>query len=282
MKTMSKPFVSALCAVGGAFFAAEAEGMTWAARHNAAFTMPKSTCPYAELDPELSETFGNFAFGDIYEQTPDLDTLTRARVVLAALIATGSQEVYAAQLEGALDNRMSPIEVKEILYQAVPYLGNGKVLPFIRITNEILQKRGVELPLPKQGTTTRETRFDAGFAVQLEAFGERIRTNRETAPADLLHIQTDLSAHCFGDTYTRKGLDLKQRELITFVLLASFGGCDAQVRGHVAGNAQVGNDRKMLIQAITAVLPYIGYPRTLNAIAAINAVLPPEEQEETK
>ena len=48
------------------------------------------------------------------------------------------------------------------------------------------------------------------------------------------------------------------------------GGCDPQVRSHAGGNLRVGNDRETLIQAVTTCLPYIGYPKTLNALRAID------------
>ena len=53
-------------------------------------------------------------------------------------------------------------------------------------------------------------------------------------------------------------------------MLAALGGCEPQLAGHVAANAKVGNDRRVLTSAITQLLPFIGYPRTLNAIKVIN------------
>jgi 4-carboxymuconolactone decarboxylase len=64
------------------------------------------------------------------------------------------------------------------------------------------------------------------------------------------------------------------RELLTFAMLAALGGCDPQVRPHVAANLKVGNDRGLLISVITVLLPFIGYPRTLNGLAAINEIAP--------
>ena len=92
------------------------------------------------------------------------------------------------------------------------------------------------------------------------------------APEGQKHIQTFLSDNCFGDYYTRKGLDLKTRELLTFSMLISLGGCEPQVKGHVQGNLNVGNDKETLLSAITQLLPYIGYPRTLNAIRCVNEI----------
>ncbi len=95
-----------------------------------------------------------------------------------------------------------------------------------------------------------------------------------TAPKDEQHIQRYLSANCFGDHYTRTGIDLQTRELLTFVLLVAHGGCDPQVKGHVAGNVRVGNDRARLIEVVTQLLPFIGYPRTLNGLRAIDEIAP--------
>jgi 4-carboxymuconolactone decarboxylase len=95
----------------------------------------------------------------------------------------------------------------------------------------------------------------------------------EKSPKDQLHIQRFLSAHCFGDFYTRTGLDLKMRELVTLSILIAMGA-DAQVKGHVRGNVDVGNGRDVLIDVITQLLPWVGYPRTLNALNAVNEVTP--------
>lgn len=87
-------------------------------------------------------------------------------------------------------------------------------------------------------------------------------------------MQDFLSAHCFGDFYTRKGLDMKQRELLTFCVIASLGGCENQLRAHVQANLTAGNTRDDLLEAITQIQPYIGFPRTLNAISIVNEVIP--------
>lgn len=79
-----------------------------------------------------------------------------------------------------------------------------------------------------------------------------------------------MSDNCFGDYYTRNGLDIKTRELITFVILLSQSGLEPQLKGHSQGNINVGKDKQKLLDVVTALLPYIGYPRSLNAIRCIN------------
>jgi alkylhydroperoxidase/carboxymuconolactone decarboxylase family protein YurZ len=81
-----------------------------------------------------------------------------------------------------------------------------------------------------------------------------------------------------GNTLVPVGLELPTRELLTFALLAALGGCDPQVRGHVAGNLNVGNGRPLLIDVITVILPFIGYPRALNALAAVNEIAPAAQE----
>ena len=98
------------------------------------------------------------------------------------------------------------------------------------------------------------------------------------APENQKNIQDDLSAYCFGDFYTRKFLPIHERELLTFSILASQGGCEGQVKAHVGGNATVGNGKEVLLAALTVCLPYIGFPRTLNALSCIHEVLPEAKQ----
>jgi 4-carboxymuconolactone decarboxylase len=177
-------------------------------------------------------------------------------------------------LGGALNVGVTPVEIKEILYQSVPYVGMAKVLDFIHATNEVLQSRGIQLPLEGQSTTSPNTRYEKGLEAQKQIFGEMIEKMYNDSPKDQIHIQKYLSANCFGDYYTREGVDIKTRELLTFAMLISLGGAEPQVKGHIQGNANVGNNKEILLSVITQLLPYIGYPRTLNAIRWLNEVIP--------
>jgi 4-carboxymuconolactone decarboxylase len=57
-------------------------------------------------------------------------------------------------------------------------------------------------------------------------------------------------------------------------VLVSLGGCEPQVKGHVAANLHVGNDRSRLIEVLTQLIPFIGYPRTLNALRVVDETVP--------
>ena len=207
-------------------------------------------------DPEFAAFFSRFAGEEVVnEPGRGLDACTRYMAILAALLGG-----------------VTPVEVKEIVYQAVAYLGIGRSYPFLGITNEILAARGITLPLPGQATTTPEDRVQKGEDKQVELFGERFRGAASRGPEESRHINRWLAGNCFGDYYTRKGLDNRQREMITFCLIAAQGGCEPQLAGHTVGNLNTGNDKQFLIRVISQCMPYIGYPRTLNALRIVNEV----------
>ena len=228
------------------------------------------------LIQNLSKYFDNFAFDEVLAYG-NLDTRTRLMVIMASLIAQQTLSEYKVMLGGALNVGVTPIELKEIMYQSVPYVGIAKAFDFIHATNEVLQSRGVKLPLEGQSTTTPETRFEKGLALSKSIFGKVIDDMYEQSPENQIHIQKYLSANCFGDYYTRTGLDIKMRELLTFSMLLSLGGCEPQLKGHIQGNVNVGNDKETLLSVVTQLLPYVGYPRTLNAIRCLNEVLPEDD-----
>jgi 4-carboxymuconolactone decarboxylase len=225
-------------------------------------------------DPELIEVFDNFAFDEVL-QYGNIDIKTRMMMILGSLIASQALGEYKVMLGGALNVDVTPIEIKEIVYQAVPYLGIAKVFDFIHATNEILASRGIQLPLEGQSTTSRDSRFEKGLALQKSIFGDMIDTMYKESPEDQIHIQKYLSANCFGDYVTRNGLDVKTRELLTFSMLISLGGCELQVKAHIQGNVNVGNNKQTLLSVVTELIPYIGYPRVLNGIRCLNEVMVP-------
>ena len=239
--------------------------------HDELFVNHKSTLEMT--DPEFIAIFDNFTFDEVLSYG-NLDKKIRIMMILASLITQQTLSEYKIILNAALNIGITPIEIKEIIYQAVPYCGIAKVFDFLHITNEIFEEHGIKLPLKDQSTTNNENRFEKGLSVQKEIFGDTIDNMYEKAPKNQVHIQEYLSGNCFGDYYTRKGLDIKTRELITFSILLSLGGCESQLKGHIQGNINMGNNKEILLTVITQILPFIGYPRALNAIQCLNEIIP--------
>lgn len=224
---------------------------------------------FLETDPEFIERFDNFAFDEVVN-SDDLDDRTRMIAILATLIGCQGIDEFKAMVPAALNFGVTPVEAKEIVYQSVAYLGIGRVFPFLRAVNDVLTARGVELPLPGQSTTTTENRLEAGIRAQVDIFGDGMKEFYKSGPEESRHINHWLADNCFGDYYTRSGLDYKQREMITFCFLSAQGGCEPQLTSHAAANMRLGNDTAFLIKVISQCLPFIGYPRSLNALRCVN------------
>ncbi len=222
-------------------------------------------------DPELMERFCNFAFDEVVnEPMVQLDEKTRVTCIMAVLLGCQGIDEFKALLPAVVDNILTPVEVKEIVYQAIDYLGMGRVFPFLNAVNDVLKDKNISLPLEPQATTTMQDRLEKGIQAQVDIFGEHMKDFYKSGPDESKHINKWLAGNCFGDYYTRNGLDYKQREMITFCFLYAQGGCEPQLTSHAAANIKLGNDKQFLISVISQCLPFIGYPRTLNALSCIN------------
>nr|WP_242004601.1 carboxymuconolactone decarboxylase family protein [Brachyspira aalborgi] len=222
-------------------------------------------------DEDLQNIFNNFVYGEVYNHG-NLEPKLRELITLVSLTASDGNNMIAEHVEVALNVGASAIEIKEALYQCAPYVGFPRVFTVLEEANKIFKYKNIKLPLPSQATVSDNTRFEKGLEIQTNTFGQRILDAHANAPENLKHIQNYLSAMCFGDFYTREGLDLKTRELLTFIMLISLGGAEPQATSHAKANISMGNDKDILIEAVTQCIPYIGYPRTLNAITIINGI----------
>ena len=70
----------------------------------------------------------------------------------------------------------------------------------------------------------------------------------------------------FGTIYNRGVLDFKQREMITITSLLTQGGCENQLRVHIQASLNVGLTQEEIIETFIHCVPYVGFPKVLNAI----------------
>ena len=235
--------------------------------------------PYFEselnmTDPEFMEIFNNFLFDEV-QMNIRLPERSQMLIVLATLITNQSYRQFEIATEAAINLGLKAVEIKEVLYQCAPYVGFAKLYDLFDVVNQLFEEIGIDVPLPGQSTTNRENRKERGYEIQTRYFGkEMIDQMNENTPKDQRHFNEFLQGYCFGDFYTRTGLDDRDRDLVTFSIIVSLGGCENQLRGHTAGNLAVGNDKSILIDALTVLMPFIGFPRTLNAIAIVNEIYP--------
>ena len=146
-----------------------------------------------ETDPEFAGILEHFAFDEvIHEEGQELDEVTRHMAIMAALLGCQGIDEFRLELSRALDAGVTPVMAKEVVYQAVDYLGIGRVRPFLNVTNEVLTQRGVKLPLEGQATTTLEDRLEKGAMAQVEIFGDGMKEAWKNG-----HINRWLAANCF-------------------------------------------------------------------------------------
>lgn len=224
---------------------------------------------FLRTDPEFIERFDNFAFDEVVNHD-DLDDRTRFISILATLLGCQGIDEFKAMVPAALNFGVKPVEIKEIVYQAVAYLGIGRVFPFLKGVNEVFEDQGIKLPLAPQATTTTTNRLAAGEQTQVDIFGDGMKGFYKAGPEESQHINYWLTDNCFGDYYTRKGLTNAEREMITFCFLSAQGGVEPQLTAHAKANMQNGNNKEFLIKIISQNIPYIGYPRSLNTLRCVN------------
>ena len=174
---------------------------------------------YRETDPEFAERLEHFAFEEVVrEEGQQLDEVTRHMAIAATLLGCQGIEEFKEELPRAMQAGLTPVMIKEVVYQAVDYLGIGRVRPFLDAVNDVLTGSGVKLPLEGQATTTMETRLEKGIQAQVDIFGEGMKEAWKNG-----HINRWLAANCFGDYYTRTGLTNTRSSVDHFLLPCSAG-----------------------------------------------------------
>ena len=223
----------------------------------------------SKTDPELMNILQRFIFGEVFN-IGDLDDKTRELITITVLATNQTLPQLKAHTNAALNIGVTPIEIREVIYQCAPFIGFPKVLNAMDTINSVFTSRGIQLPLEKKGTVTENKRFEKGKEMQLPLYGNGMQQNLKTLPGEFAEaIPRILTESCFGDFYTRDGLALKTRELIIFCALAALGGTERQMASHAVGNLKAGNSIETLLAAMVQCYPYIGFPRISNAIFVI-------------
>ena len=124
-----------------------------------------------QTDPEFMQRWEHFAFEEVvHEEGQQLPEKDRYLAILATLLGCQGKKPFIKVLPKALQGVLSPVEVKETVYQAVDYLGYGRILPFLEITAEVFDSLGIEQPVASQQTTTMEDRLERGAQTQADIF----------------------------------------------------------------------------------------------------------------
>ena len=219
-------------------------------------------------DPEFMEILQRNIFADVFN-TGNLNNKERELITVAALIAIQTLPQLKAHINAALNVGNSPLEIRETIYGCAPYIGFPRTLNAIGVFNDVMTERGIKLPLDNMATTTDDTRHEKGFAIQTELYGDEVKKAMSSLPGIYKDVVPNtLTDFCFGDFYTRDGLNIKQRELLSLVILTALGA-EKQLNAHIVGAIRAGNDKETLLAAMLQAVPYIGLP---NAMTTINLI----------
>lgn len=224
-------------------------------------------------DPEFMNILQNFIFGEIF-YIGDLSDQDRELITVTSLTAIQALPQLKSHIFAALNVGNSPVKIREAIYQCAPFIGFPKTLNAIGVFNEAVRERGIDLPLQEQGMVSEETRHSKGEDIQNRLYGTEVKDAMKTLPPEYQEkIPNVLTDFCFGDFYTRTGLDVKDRELLSLVVLASIGA-EKQLSAHIVGNLRAGNSKEKLLVTMIQTIPYIGLPAALTAINQIKAITP--------
>ncbi|MDP3066514.1 MAG: carboxymuconolactone decarboxylase family protein [Methanobacteriaceae archaeon] len=93
---------------------------------------------------------------------------------------------------------------------------------------------------------------------------------------NLKDIAPDLARYVvefpYGDIYSRSGLDLKTRELVTIASVTTMGGAQTQLKSHIKGALNVGCTKEEILEVLIQMAVYAGFPRAINGVLAAKEV----------
>ena len=224
-------------------------------------------------DPEFMRILQRFIFGEV-SHTGSLDDKMRELITITVLTVNQTLPQLKAHVGACLHIGISPVAIREAVYECAPFIGFPKTLNAIAAMDEVFAANGIALPLESGETVTEEDRFAKGLALQKPVYGDEIKDRYTWLPEEFAEaVPRFLTELCFSDFMTRKGLDQKTRELLTVVMLAALGGAEAQVRSHVEGALKTGSTKEEVVCALVHAMPYMGVPRLFNALNCAKELL---------
>ncbi len=228
--------------------------------------------PNVGNDPEMMSILQKYIFGEVFA-IGKLDNKTREMLTVTTLVTQQTLPQLKAHINALLNTGATPNEVREIIYQCAPFIGFPKTLNAISVMNEVFSERNIKLPLENSSTTNESNRYEKGLKIQQPLYGDEIKKSLEGLPDNLGDkVARLLSEVCFGDFYTRKGLDLKTRELLVLAILVTDGNEDT-LKSHIKGNLKAGNTKEDVAAAIIQCMPYIGFSKTFKALYIFKDVI---------
>jgi 4-carboxymuconolactone decarboxylase len=213
--------------------------------------------------PALEKYRQDRLFGDVWKR-PGLSPRDRSIVTLATLIVRNQTIEMPFYLNLAFDNGVKPQEVSEIITHLAFYSGWGSAMSAAAVTRGVFTERKIGadqlppaspalLPLNEAAEAQREKRVGEQFGAVFPG---------------VVQYTTDV---LFRDLWLRPGLAPRDRSLVTVSALIALNRPD-QLRSHLALARQNGVTEVELVEAITHLAFYSGWPNAVSAVAVAREV----------
>ena len=219
-------------------------------------------------DKEFMDILQKYIFGEVFT-IGDISIKQRELLTVTTLTVLQTLPQLKAHILGALNAGNTPVEVREVIYQCAPFIGFPKTLNAISVFNEVIREKGLEKQLKSTATVKESERYKEGKKIQYPMYGDEIVQNMKGLPKDMgADVARFLTEVCFGDFYTRGGIDLKTRELMTVAILTTTGNTGV-LKSHIKGNLKAGNTLETIAASIIQIMPYIGFPDGMAALRVV-------------
>ncbi len=96
---------------------------------------------------------------------------------------------------------------------------------------------------------------------------------RDGEPAEAEDLNRQLVMNAFADSWSRKLIDPKTKELITIGMIIAVGGAETELRAHVSGALRMGISKAEIVEVFIHAAAYLGTLRTAPAWSAARTVL---------
>jgi 4-carboxymuconolactone decarboxylase len=226
---------------------------------------------FAATAPDLAQLSINFAFGEALARD-GLEHKSKLLAIVAMLASSGNRsDALRLHLAGALANGVTREEIIELLIQLSVYRGFPAALNAFSVARSVfalgVQPLQVDIPAPVD-TESRTDRLERGKALLAKssaASGDAVVRSFDDIAPDLGRMIVE---HSYGEVFSRKGIDLKTRELSACAALAAIGSATTEtpLRVHINAALNVGASREEIIETLVNLAAYSGYPATQQAI----------------
>jgi 4-carboxymuconolactone decarboxylase len=118
-----------------------------------------------------------------------------------------------------------------------------------------------------------DERYEAGLAIRKEVLGEAHVERSLAAVSDFSRpVQEFVTRACWGDVWSRPGLDRRTRSLLNLVMLTALGR-NHELGVHVRGAITNGCTEQEIQEALLQAAVYCGVPAALESFRVAERVL---------